>query len=155
MKRFLQFLLLSLAIIAFGAIAKDKTSAVDQFAEAKALFDQYASLEASYDSTVADLYADHAVIKNRRTYPDGQVRVLELPAVKYKELIRAAMPLAKASNDYSTYSDVTFAREGDSVRISAVRYSVRKKYSSPISLLVAKQDGGPWLIIEELSESQP
>ena len=155
MKRYMQVILLTLGVLSFGALAKTKAPAVEPNAGARILFEQYASLEKAYDPAVADLYSDQALIKNRRTYPDGNVRTLELPATKYKGLIRASMPAAKAAGDYSTYSNVRFAPEGDSVRVSATRYSVRKKYSSQMSLLVARDNGGPWLIIEELGESQP
>lgn len=65
------------------------------------------------------------------------------------------MPLAKAKGDYSTYSEVKFQPDGNAVRISAKRFSVLKKYYSPISLLVAPTPFGAWVIREELSESQP
>lgn len=122
---------------------------------AEEIFSQYRSLESSFDPRAADLYCDSALIRNVRTYPNGQQRALEFPAPKYKELIRAAMPLAKAQGDSSTYSDITFTPEGKGVRIHATRYSVLKQYSSPISLLVGACDGGRWAILEELSQSQP
>jgi hypothetical protein len=132
-----------------GVLATQGTEA------AKALFDRYVKLEAAFDPGAADLYADDAVIKNKRTYPDGQVREMALPAAQYKSLIRQAMPLAKARGDTNSYSEITFANEGSGVRIRATRYSHLKKYSSPISLLVAPGAGGRWLIREELSESRP
>ena len=122
---------------------------------AQAVLASYQALERSFNPDVADLYCDTAVIRNIRTYPGGHQRTLELPAPKYKALLRAAMPLAAAKGDYSTYSKVAYAPEGDNVRITATRYSVVKKYSSPISLLVGSCNGGEWLILEELSQSQP
>jgi hypothetical protein len=124
-------------------------------ASAKALFERYVALEHAFDPGIADLYADTAVIRNRRTYPTGQVRELTMPAPKYKELIRAAMPLAKARDDRSTYSGIQYATEGNGVRVKATRYSLLKKYASPISLLLAPDGKGRWLVFEELSESQP
>lgn len=123
--------------------------------DARALFERYKQLEQSFDPAAADLYADDAVIKNKRTYPTGQLRELVMPAPQYKARIRQAMPVAKASGDTSSYSDVTFKAEGSGVRILASRFSNLKKYSSPISLLVAPNVNGQWLIREELSESQP
>jgi len=155
MNRFVHIIFLSLAALSLGAFAKDKATASDPFAGAKELFGQYAKLERAFDPAVADLYSDQAVIRNKRNYPDGNVRTMELPAPKYKELIRGAMPTAKAMGDYSTYSDVTYAWEGQNIRVLATRYSELKKYSGQLSLLVAHQEGGAWLIIEELSESQP
>lgn len=127
----------------------------DQVLDARALFDRYVRLEAAFDPAVADLYADDALIKNKRIYPSGQVRELVLPASQYKALIRSAMPLAKARGDYSTYSEVTFQPDGNGVRITARRFSMLKKYYSPLSLLVAPTPSGIWVIREELSESQP
>lgn len=122
---------------------------------AKSIFNAYQSLEKSYDPAVADLYCDTALIRNTRTYPDGQARTLEIPAPKYKALVRASMPMAKAAGDYSTYSEVTYAVEGSNVRIKSSRYGVVKKYTSPLSLLVGSCGGGEWAILEELSESRP
>lgn len=122
---------------------------------AQSVFASYQSLERAFSPDVADLYCDTAVIRNVRTYPGGQKRTLEMPAPKYKALIRAAMPLAKAKGDYSTYSKVAYAPEGENIRITATRYSVAKQYSSPISLLVGSCNGGDWALLEELSESRP
>jgi hypothetical protein len=123
--------------------------------DAKTLFGRYVQLEHAFDPTAADLYADDAVIKNKRIYPNGQIRELMLPAGQYKALIRQAMPLAKARGDANSYSNITFTEEGSGVRIRATRFSHLKQYSSPLSLLVAPGVDGRWLIREELSESRP
>jgi hypothetical protein len=136
-------------IVTVGVLAAQATD------EAKALFDRYVKLEQAFDPAAADLYADEAVIKNKRTYPNGQVRELTLPAAQYKSLIRQAMPLARARGDTNSYSEITFTKEGSGVRIRATRFSNLKKYSSPISLLVAPGADGGWLIHEEVSESRP
>lgn len=122
--------------------------------EAEAVFAKYKSLERAFDPAVADLYCDSALIRNVRTYPDGQVRTLELPAPKYKQLIRSVMPAAQARGDVNTYSNVTFSSEGANTRINASRYSELKKYTSPISLLVG-QCGNSIGILEEISQSKP
>ena len=122
---------------------------------ARQLFEQYVTLGHAYDSSVADLYADDAVIRNKRTYPTGQVRELTMPAESYKALIRQAMPLAKTRGDRSTFSNVKYAAEGSRVRITASRFSELKQYTSPLSLLVGPAANGKWLIYEEISESRP
>jgi hypothetical protein len=122
--------------------------------EAKKLFEQYVKLEHSFDAKIADLYSDDALIQNKRKFLNGEVKVLTIPASKYKEIIKEAMPFAKSRGDISTYSDVKYAVEGAKVRVTATRYSELKKYSSPMSLLVSPNEKGEWLIYEELSESQ-
>jgi hypothetical protein len=136
-------------IVALGAV---HVSAAD---EARALFGRYVELQHAFDPTAADLYANDAVIKNKRIYPDGQIRELTLPGAQYKALVRQAMPLAKARGDTNSYSNVTFTDEGSAVRIRATRFSDLKKYSSPLSLLVSPGVDRKWLIREELSESRP
>jgi len=126
-----------------------------QIDEARSLFQRYSSLEADFNPTVADLYADDALIKNKRIYPTGQVRELTIPAVQYKALVRNSMPLAKSRGDFSTYSQMSYSDERDGIRVKAVRYSLLKKYESPLAILVAPDAHGKWLIREEISESQP
>ena len=127
------------ALVCIATLGVATAQATD---EAKALFDRYVKLEHAFDPAAADLYADDAVIKNKRAYPNGQVRELTLSAAQYKALIKQAMPLAKARGDTNTYSDITFTREGTGIRIRAARFSNLKKYSSPISLLVAPSSDG-------------
>ena len=104
------------------------------------------ALEHAFDPATSDLYSDDAKIQNTRTYPTGQKRTLTLPAADYKKLIKAAMPLAKARGDTSTYSVIKYSPGKDRVRITCTRFSELKKYSSPLSLLVGPDKDGKWLI---------
>lgn len=131
-----------------------RASLATSIEEAKVFFNQYVQSEQSFDPAAADMYAEDALIKNKRTYPTGQVRELTMPASQYKTLIRQAMPLAKLRGDTNTYSEVSYSKEGSMVRIRATRFSNLKKYSSPISLLVDDHTGR-LLIYEEISESRP
>ncbi len=138
------------------AFAQDSGAGRDErLTMARAMFDRYVALERAFDAAMADLYAADAVIRNRRTYPTGQVRELTFPAPQYKSLLRQAMPLARARKDTNRYSGCAYAPEGERVRISCTRYSELKHYSSPIELLVGPGPGGTWLVFAELSESQP
>ena len=104
----------------------------------------------SLDPSVAELYSDAAKIQN-----NGHSRTMTFPALAYKELIRKGMPRAKLLGDSNVYSNISYTPEGEMIRIKATRYSNRKKYSSPISLLVGPDAEGKWLIREEISESRP
>jgi len=152
MTRAVSTVIAALAVVATAVAGQKPGSA--HIPEARALFERYVTLEQQFDPLVADLYSDEAVIKNKRTYPTGQVREMTLPARQYKDLIRKAMPLAKERGDTSSYSECAYSEEGARVRITCKRFSTLKKYTSPISLLVGPTPGG-WLIFEELSESQP
>ena len=105
----------------------------DARAKAEQLWARYVALEQAFDPAVADLYADDAVIRNRRTYPTGEVREATVPAAQYKLLVRQAIPLAKARNDLSRYSGCTTRPTGPACG-SPVRASrCLKNYTSPIS----------------------
>lgn len=145
---------MSFCLITFLTLCVQAVQA-DPVSQARLLFERYTTFEARFDPSVADLYAEGAIIRNKRFYPDGQVRELTIPAPQYKQLIHNLMPLAQSRNDYSTYSRTTFQIEGVGVRIKAARFSVMKQYTSPISLLVASDASGRWLIREELTESRP
>ena len=122
-------------------------------AAAQELFGRYSSLESSFDIAVCELYADDAVIRNYRLYPDG-TREQTMPAPDYKAIIEKTMPFAQKVGDRSEYSNVTYAIEGSGVRVNAERYSVLKDYTSPLSLLLAPDPSGTWWIVEEISHSR-
>jgi hypothetical protein len=136
------------------AVVSAQTLDSTAVSQAKTFFEKYQALEREFDPTVADLYSDDAIIKNKRTYPTREVRELAMPAPKYKALIRAAIPLARERGDTNTYSECTYSPEGPRVRIKCQRFSHLKKYTSPLSLLVGPSGDG-WFIFEELSESRP
>ena len=151
----LSFCLLLTSLVALPGVpipSLQSTAGVD---EAKALFTRFVEMEQAYDIAVADLYTDDAVIRNKRTYPTGEVRELTIPPAQYKQLLRQAMPLAKSRGDRSTYSKCGYKPEGANVRITCSRYSELKKHTSPYSLLVGPNRAGRWQIREELSESRP
>ena len=142
-------------VVGFTTVAGAQSLPADARARAEQLWNRYVALEAAFDPAVADLYADDAVIRNRRTYPTGEVREATVPATQYKALIRQAIPLAKAKNDLSRYSGCTYTAAEPRVRIACARFSTLKDYTAPISLLVGPGPDGAWLIFEESSESRP
>ena len=129
--------------------------AADPIAQARLLLAKYVESYHAFDPAVAELYSDEAVVANRRTYPDGQVRSLSLTGAQYKALLRQVMPLAKARGDISQYRNPRFSVEPGGVRIQLTRYSQLKHHTSPMSLLVGPGKDGAWVVLEEHSESVP
>lgn len=144
-------LLAALGGVAMAALAWAQDTAID---EAKRFFEHYVALERRYDPAIADLYADEAYIKARRSMPMGDPQNITIPAAQYKAQLRQAMPAAEARGARNSYSNVTYQREGGFVRIEALRTSEPGRNTSPISLLVGPSPGGRWLIYEEQSESR-
>ena len=132
----LAILALALCQIAFAAVPKSAApkaaaSQGNAIAKAKALFARYVQLEHAFDPAMADLYTDQAVIVNKRIYKDGKVTSLQIPALRYKHVIRSGMAGAKKQGDISNYTNDSYAPEGSKVRINVTRYSVLKKYCQP------------------------
>lgn len=126
--------------------------AVDPLAEARAIFDRYVKLELAYDSAMAELYADTAVIKHRRKYPDGRVREVEVTADEYKQLLLESLPESKAEGEINKYSDVTYKIEGVNVRIRADCLYPGESKTFPLILVVGPTLTGEWRILLEITE---
>jgi hypothetical protein len=144
-------LLAALGGLAVAALAWAQDSAIQ---EAKRFFEQYVALESAYDPGIADLYADEAFIKLRRSMPMGDAQNITMPAPQYKAQLRQIMTTARARGVRNGYSNVTYEREAGFVRIEALRTSEPGKNTGPISLLVGPSPTGRWLIYEEQSESR-
>lgn len=126
-----------------------------QIASAQKFFKHCVKLGRAYQPHVTDCYSDTTLINVRRTYPCGKVGVVKIPAWYYKSLAPKIMPLAKASGDRSRFSNVRYRTEGNNVRITAIRYSERKKFYSSYSALVGRSPQGKMAILEEFLESRP
>jgi hypothetical protein len=145
-----------LAILLAGlALSPPATADPDAEAAARAAFEANIARGHRYDSAAAEFYADEATIRNVRRYPTGQAREMMLTGTQYKELIRTAMPAAKARGDRSDYRSCRYTVAGEAVRVECERYSHLKQYTSPYRALLKKAPSGAWLVYDEDSESRP
>ncbi|MBX9725430.1 MAG: hypothetical protein K2X81_28795 [Candidatus Obscuribacterales bacterium] len=148
--------LIALTILANITFCSLGASADDQsILEAQKLFKQYTDFEHSYDLSQADLYAPNAIIKDTRIYQDGPSKTLTWNGGEYKQILKASLPVAKARNDQYNYSQVAYNKEGSNIRIKCIRYSVSKKYSAPLELVLTPNGKGGYKILEESCQSQP
>ena len=95
------------------------------------------------------------MIKNTRIYPDGTEKISRLPAEEYKTLIRNSVMLAKERKDLNEFTGTQYSLEKNRVSIKTKRYSVLKKYTSPLILLIGIEANERCIIFEELSVSKP
>ncbi len=141
-------------VVALFTILLSQTALADE--PAKVLFDKYVQLSDNFDPSLAELYFDEAEIHAYRKYPYGTERAMELKGAQWKQLLTRAMPLAKAQNDKSIFSEVAISNYGNGFKIKANRYSNRKCYTDTgYYMVVAPNDVGKLQIIEEYSETQP
>ena len=121
---------------------------------AKGVYDRYVQYTCNFDPSVAQLYAEEALVQMTRKYPDGTSQTRTVPSGKHKEFIRAILPIAKQRGDTCRFSDAEYKQEGgDKVRINVKQYSDLGKYWSDVSLLVVKVDD-QWLITEDVTVSE-
>jgi ketosteroid isomerase-like protein len=123
--------------------------------EALTVFREYVARSDRFDPSVADLYADDAAIRTTRVLPDGTSQALALAGAQWKGLIRQVMPLAKARGDRNTFSKVSAKTVGKTVVITAERHSRLKGYTSPFSMVLARDPAGSWKITAESTETRP
>jgi hypothetical protein len=133
---------------------------VAQFALAnpnpKDFFDRYITLSDQFNPSLAELYSDSAKIHAYRKYPHGLERSMEFTGLQWKMLIDKLMPLAKARNDHSEFSNIEITPLVRKYKIKADRYSTVKCYTDKgYYLLIEPKKNGEFETIEEYMETQP
>jgi len=123
--------------------------------DAEHFFQHFIALAENFDPAIVDLYSENARIHSARTQGHGQEEIMELNGIEWKALVPQVMPLAKAQNDRSTFSNVKISKQGKGFKIKAERYSERKCYTDHgYYLLIEPSASGALQIIEEYLETQ-
>ena len=137
-------------------------SGIDTFAadadenSAKEFFRDYVELGENFDTSIANLYLDSAIIRNLRRYPNGSEKSMQLTGAQWKALITKVMPVAKARGDKSTFSRIIISIDGKQAKIKANRYSNIKCYTDTgYFMIIERQPDSKYKIVEEYMESQP
>jgi hypothetical protein len=118
---------------------------------ARECMDLHFKLADEFNPLMANLYSDDALIQNTVLNSDGSQQTRVIPASYYKSIIAKAMCMAKEMGDIYTYSNLEFKKEGDRVRVTYVRYSHLRDYSSPVSMLMGLDGDEAGMVFEELS----
>lgn len=144
--------LLGLCLIFLALPANSEDTAIT---DAKNFFKLYSEQERNFDPSMADLYAPTATIKDVRIYQDGQNQTLTWTGESYKQIIRAQMPVAKARGEQNLYSQISYQKEPNGIRIKCNRYCSQKKFAAPMELLISSAARGGYKITEAYYQSQP
>ncbi|USA47206.1 hypothetical protein NDN11_03530 [Acinetobacter sp. C26M] len=122
----------------------------------KEFFNDYITLGENFDPALAGLYSDSAKIHTYRKYPHGLERSMELTGLQWKMLIAKVMPIAKASDDRSKFSNIKITPLTKKYKIKADRYSTKKCYTDKsYYMMIEPKENGDFEIIEEYMETQP
>ncbi len=145
--RFLPALVLLLAVACAGGEPGDP-----RIEAARALFERFVELGNSYDTSIADLYADDARVVLTSQNPDEK-REVTIPGREFKELVRDMLPAAAEAGEQNIYVDVTYWIQDGLVRIEATRRTTPSNFQARHQLLVGPDEDGRWLIREEVAVS--
>jgi len=127
----------------------------DDAAEVLTLFKEYMARSDRFDPSLADLYADDAVVRSKRVLPGGRTEMISFSGAQWKALIRQAMSLAKERGDRNTFRNIAVRPSGTDVIVTAERYSHLKSYASPLAQFWRKDQNGTWRVGAELTETRP
>ena len=113
--------------------------------DARTAFNDWMTRGAAFDPSVADLYSPEARITLLR---DG-ANAKALSGSQMQALIRQTMDRAKATNDRSTFDQITVHAEGNGFRVQAHRTSARKCYTDTSFQQLWMEVEGALRIVEE------
>jgi hypothetical protein len=140
----------------YSSKSNPNKAAISSIDNPEEFFKQYIELSDNFDLAVGSLYSANAKVHSYRIYPHGLERGMELTGAQWQQLLIKAMPLAKAKNDKSSFTNVAVSEQGKSYKIKADRYSLIKCYQdSGYYMIIAPRSGGGFHIIEEYMQTQP
>lgn len=140
----------------YSAKSSSNKTATSNINNPKEFFNRYVSLSDNFDPAVGDLYSETAMIHSYRVYPHGLERGMELSGTQWKQLLIKAMPLAKAKNDKSSFTNIAISKQDKNYKIKADRYSLTKCYKdNKYYMIISPRSRGGFHVVEEYMETQP
>jgi len=134
------------SVLALALFAGEEAGTSEQ--EARTFFADYMAKSRASDPAEADLYCDEGNIEMLREEASGEVTRSIGSAPLLKRIVRDSAAEAKAAGDYSEFSRIEYQRAGETIKISAVRYSALRKYESPATFVVGMCENGSIGILE-------
>ncbi len=140
------------ALLAAGAAACSFGPATPED-HAKAFFERYRELEARYDPALADLYADSAIVRKFMLRASGDTFYgFATTGAIFKSSFPEGAAAAKARGAGNRYSGVTYARDGNDVRVTMRRYQEPPGVELGQVWWVGPDSNGVWRIWKELAQ---
>lgn len=134
-------------IVGLGAFADDKSDAL-------AFFNSYVQASNSYSSSLLNMYSDNAKIVRQVVKPDGTLVNVPFSVTDYKSQLRLSSKLAKIRHYKNYYSDISVTKVANGYKIDAMRKPSLSDYKLRASMVVQKQSGGNWLIVQETMQTK-
>ena len=130
-KLFLTAILCALAAVVVRA---------DDVAEAQKQFDLFRQYARTNDEKLLDLFAPDISVTLTFQPGMGPVQETVLPAAAFRDAVEQS--LAKKDSSTSTYKDVVFKQEGDTVRLTCTRVDDKTGFTGPFLAIYGKDESG-------------
>ena len=140
--------ILTFAIISLSALADEQKEALD-------FFNSYVNAANTYSPTVAEMYSPTAKIIRQIVKPDGTTANATTDTATYIKQMKIGQATAKLKHYKNTYTDVVVSDAGNGAyKVSSNRPPSGETYKLKTYMIVKKQPGGKWLIIEEMMQTK-
>lgn len=140
--------ILTFAIISLSALADEQKEALD-------FFNSYVNAANTYSPTVAEMYSPTAKIIRQIVKPDGTTANATTDTATYIKQMKIGQATAKLKHYKNTYTDVVVSDAGNGAyKVSSNRQPSGETYKLKTYMIVKKQPGGKWLIIEEMMQTK-
>lgn len=145
-------LMAGMLFLASGSLVLSDDGERSTLDRARLVIERLVTMEAAYDPRIGYLYDERAVIRYRRTGPDGRADAVTFTGLEYREILKRTMTDARAKGDRRSYRGAQYQVAGKNVRVTAMRYSELKRTSAPVVWTIGRGSGSDWVILEEFSE---
>ncbi len=112
----------------------------DDVAEARKQFDLFRQYARTNDGKLLDLFAPDISVTLTFQAGTGPGQDTVLPAATFRDAVQQS--LDRKDNDNSTYKDVVFKQEGDTVRLTCTRVDDKSGFTGPFLAIYGKDESG-------------
>lgn len=127
----------------------------DNATEAVNFFNKYVEAANTYSQELPSFYSPSAKIIRQVIKPDGELVNKETDVARYVSEMKKSQALAKMRKYKNAYSDISATKINDTTyKVSALRQPTGETYKLKTYMIMQKQAGGNWLIIEEMMQTK-
>ncbi len=142
------FSLILMYFISIPVIANEKADALE-------FFNSYVRAANTYNPIITEMYSPDAKIIRQVVKPDGTTVDVNTNTATYIKQMKLGQAGAKLRHYTNKYTDVSVAQISENkYKVSSMRQPSGETYKLKTYMILQKQPGGKWLIVEELMQTK-
>jgi hypothetical protein len=122
---------------------------VDPAVAGKMFLDVLLAKNNTYDPSVANLYADHAEVVVQMVGADGTEMTVRRTGKQVKAETGRTLAEMRRQGVRMDFTEASYQAEGERIRISGKTRDPKSGLAAPHALLIERDAGGRWVIVEE------